>query len=293
MTTILFPCNPLNKREVDPAFLDEYSVAKNLGKNLGLIDYDEIISDNPLRSNSLNKNDFTEIAIYRGWMLNKKEYKKLYHYLLKELNYKLINNVSEYIKCHHFPEFEECIEKYTPKSWSIRIENFGLDICSSVTRKFQPPYLIKDFVKSEKGIPELFYIEACNYKELYDTLLKFKLQRGKRFEGGFVIKQFVKLKKYEDKTNEYRVFILNEKLYTIGQNSNLKNGTPLDLNFVNKVLNNIHLKDPEEWDITSNFYTLDFAELEDGSWTVLECGDAQVSGLSSSKEELIKFYGNL
>ena len=33
--------------------------------------------------------------------------------------------------------------------------------------------------------------------------------------------------------------------------------------------------------LESPFYTIDFGELEDGGWTILETGDGQVSGLSS------------
>lgn len=33
-------------------------------------------------------------------------------------------------------------------------------------------------------------------------------------------------------------------------------------------------------DVKSIYYTVDFAELEDGTWRVIEAGDGSVSGLS-------------
>ena len=36
--------------------------------------------------------------------------------------------------------------------------------------------------------------------------------------------------------------------------------------------------------LDSPFFTIDFAELEDGSWTIIECGDGQVSGITDSSQ---------
>ena len=37
-------------------------------------------------------------------------------------------------------------------------------------------------------------------------------------------------------------------------------------------------------DINSAYYTVDFAELEDGTWRVIEAGDGSVSGLSEFQD---------
>ena len=44
--------------------------------------------------------------------------------------------------------------------------------------------------------------------------------------------------------------------------------------------------------LPSNYYTIDYAQLEDDSWIIIECGDGQVSGLSDSQDYLI-YYKNL
>ena len=59
-----------------------------------------------------------------------------------------------------------------------------------------------------------------------------------------------------------------------------KNFNKPNINFLKEISYNIK---------KSNFYTIDVAELTDGTWKVLECGDGQVSGLASMQNEMI-FY---
>ena len=64
----------------------------------------------------------------------------------------------------------------------------------------------------------------------------------------------------------------------------------------------LHLEDVKipslEWietftnKIQSDFFTIDVAEKSDGSWTIIETGDGQVSGLSPGQNEL-EFYNQI
>ena len=92
--------------------------------------------------------------------------------------------------------------------------------------------------------------------------------------GGICIKEFLDLKKYNDKTNEYRVFYINHEIATISRNSAQTIYVPLP---------------PEELIekyryLRSNYYTIDFAELADGTWKIIEAGDGEVSGLSEFQD---------
>ena len=115
------------------------------------------------------------------------------------------------------------------------------------------------------------------------------------FTGGIVLKEFVKLKQYYPcckipKTNEWRAFILNDVIISLIQNSNLSttdNENPPRM-FVTTVCNKLKGK--------SNFYTVDFGELSDGTWTVIETGDGQVSGFpkESGKDiQILSFYNKI
>ena len=41
--------------------------------------------------------------------------------------------------------------------------------------------------------------------------------------------------------------------------------------------------------LESDYYTVDFAELEDGTWRVIEAGDGSVSGLSEFQDAEVYF----
>ena len=106
--------------------------------------------------------------------------------------------------------------------------------------------------------------------------------RGDLYVRGIVLKEYVELKRRDSMTNEYRAFYLNGELLTLSPNSNQKEGGPV---VPIELVNAIPVLD-------SHFYTVDFAELENGSWTVIETGDGQVSGLSPN-QYVFKFYDEI
>ena len=87
------------------------------------------------------------------------------------------------------------------------------------------------------------------------------------------------MKRYGDKTNEYRVFYMNGEIATISRNSGLCDYAPLPPQDLIKKYRNLG----------SPYYTIDYAELEDGSWKILEAGDGQVSGLSDNMDYYLYF----
>ena len=92
--------------------------------------------------------------------------------------------------------------------------------------------------------------------------------------GGICVKEFLPLKFYGERTNEYRVFYINQKIATISKNSAQPNYVPeVPKKLVEKYNN-----------IDSIYYTVDFAELENGTWKVIEAGDGSVSGLSEFQD---------
>ena len=102
----------------------------------------------------------------------------------------------------------------------------------------------------------------------------FYKYRADLLTGGICIKEFLDLKKYGDKTNEYRVFYVNHEVVSICRNSlqgNFTTEPPRQM--IEKYRN-----------LGSAFYTLDFAGLEDGSWKIVEAGDGSVSGLSDGQD---------
>ena len=95
--------------------------------------------------------------------------------------------------------------------------------------------------------------------------------RGDLYTGGIVCKQYVELKRYAMRTNEWRGFYLGGRLLTLSGNSMQPPTCPKPADDLVARMEGF----------ASPFYTVDFGELEDGTWTVLETGDGQVSGLAA------------
>jgi hypothetical protein len=273
----LLPCDPTNKRKVDEDFQKEYDALIKMDFKVYLFDHDQFVSYKQLISNI----DFSESGdiILRSWMLNSEQYRELYNTLLRN-NLKLVNTPEQYLNCHYYPNVYKHIEKFAPKSiWFDKIEQMSVDICRSY---IGADIIIKDYVKSEKGANDIFHLESSlSSNEFFERVLKFKQSRGKLFNEGIVFKEFCNLRKYGEKTNEYRIFVYNHNIISVEQNTDLGYGQVPNYEFIKEIIPNID----------SNYFTIDIAEKEDGSWMILECGDGQVSGISPGQSEFV-YYSN-
>ena len=144
-------------------------------------------------------------------------------------------------------------------------------------------FMIKDYVKSAKGteLPSRIF-SAISQQQLDEYLEIFYRYRGDLLTGGICIKEYVELKTLNDRYNEYRVFYANGKAISIAEsvaNDEFTTQPPREL-----IKKYQHLPSP--------FYTVDYAELADGSWIVIEAGDGQVSGLSDHQDR-VAFMGML
>lgn len=276
--TILYPSDYFDLKKVDETYAYEYrEAAKFKEYNIVLYNYDEFIEGEALK---LYPSQCKQgLCIYRGWMLNSEKYKKLYEYLSSR-GLKLINNPEEYRFCHEFPNAYKVVKDLTP---AIRVYNEGEEIDWTSVKKQFDKFMIKDFVKSVKGTHFPKYFDEKYKKEDLDSYIQeFIKLRGSLFTGGIVIKQFVELYTNNGVTNEYRAFYLNNEILTVSRNSNQSEwlkSVPTEL--VEKAKN-----------LKSHFYTVDFAQLANGDWVIIETGDGQVSGLSPH-QDVFKYYDEL
>jgi len=293
---ILFPSSPLSFKEVDDNFTGELHAAKLVGFDWFLFDHDEFVRTGKLKTNIKEKKENKEQIILRGWMLQAEQYYELYCQLEEQYGLLLINNPDQYLNCHYFPNAYQHIMEHTSKSWwsgdwnGREDSNKPEDISWGPVRSLldNSDLIIKDYVKSAKGEPELFILgKELNNEDFGKRVGRFIEARGKLFNKGIVLKKVEKLKLYENQTNEYRFFFINKKMFMFGYNSedvSIKASMPtFDMvSILMKVAKNIE----------SDFFTIDIAEKEDGTWMILETGDGQVSGLPSKQDE-IKFYNTL
>ncbi len=152
------------------------------------------------------------------------------------------------------------------------VDNVDVDAVKKVFSRF----LVKDSVKSVKGTEfPAFFDHTVTQQEFDQWMQVFYKYRGDLLTGGLCIKEYLDLKRYGDKTNEYRVFYADHQIISICRNSLqpvYADAPPAEL--IKKITG---LKSP--------YYTIDYAELADGTWKIIEAGDGSVSGLSPRQDQ--------
>lgn len=210
-------------------------------------------------------------AIMRGWMMKPSQYNQFYNKLL-ENNIELITAPSEYEQMHIFPN---AYKFFGDDTAFMKVYPLHEQIEMSDLKKYFNRFLVKDFVKSVKGTEFPKFFDVSVTQEEFDNWMEvFYKYRGNLLTGGICIKEFLSLKFYGERPNEYRVFYANGEIVSISKNSGQENFTqepPKEL--VEKYKN-----------LPSIYYTVDFAELADGTWKVIEAGDGSVSGLSEFQD---------
>lgn len=288
---ILFPSNPLDLKQVDPDMQIEFESAELVGFSCFLFDHDEFVKSGELKTN-LPGNELgqEEVILLRGWMLKDEQYKTLCDKLFFK-GYILLNSLEQYCQCHYMPNYYFLIKDCTPKTFWTSLENFqkfgieGTTLGRNMLGRID--MLLKDYVKSEKGNPDLFILKKeLGDAELHNRIERFIEARGRLFNKGIVLREFVPLKKYLGQTNEWRMFFVDGIGITLKYNSSQAIDAPRPT--TEQLLPFIEISKQ----IPSKFFTMDLAEKENGEWIILELGDGQVSGLAAH-EEPIKFYNNL
>ncbi|MGK5506702.1 ATP-grasp domain-containing protein [Brevibacillus formosus] len=294
---VLFCSQPFQENKVDETYEYEYTCAKQLGLDIHLISLEQLIyQDNPLSAvKQIQPSPEKVMAIYRGWMLKPYLYQKLYDALLAK-NIELINTPEKYVHCHYLPESYEVIKDFTPLSVWLHKEEIDASFANVyriVNRFGQAPIMIKDYVKSRKhDWNEACYIpDASDKEKVQQVTSRFLELQQDELNEGVVFRKFVKLQflTHHSQSNmplsqEYRVFFLDgEPMYMANYwEEGQYDETPPDLQPFLEVAKKIK----------SRFFTMDIAKLENGSWTILELGDAQVSALPEQADRF-EFFTRL
>jgi len=267
---ILFPSSYYGVNYVDEDLQSEYDAVVATGLyETAFFSYDQWICEEKFILSY--KPDRMRRAIYRGWMMKPEQYKDFYNKLLKA-NIQLVTSPDEYELMHIFPNVHHLFKNDTAK---MELYPLHSQIDVNVLKEKFDRFMVKDYVKSVKGTEFPRFFDKTITQEAFDEWMKvFYKYRGGLLTGGICIKEFLDLKFYGDKTNEYRVFYVNHEVATVSPNSAQPNYAPrVPKELVEKYRN-----------LGSTYYTVDYAELADGSWRVIEAGDGSVSGLSENQD---------
>ena len=277
MKTIIFPSDYFNINEVDEMYKKEYNaLLQNDYFDVILFSYDIFLESGKIVLNRIPNRPVS--AIYRGWMMKSEIYTDFYT-RLQQKNITLWTSPENYRKFHEFPYIYPEIVSDTARMLVYPSDSVDWQ---EVRQKFRR-FMIKDYVKSVKETDFPKYISSdTDITEWKILLEKFLQYRGTLYTGGICIKEYLDLKHYGTKTNEYRVFYINGETATVSRNSGQGNYTPLPPKDL--LMKYQHLSSP--------FYTIDYAQLTDNSWKIIETGDGQVSGLSDN-QDIENFYRTL
>lgn len=267
---ILFPSSFFSIKKVDEDLQSEYDAVKATGLfDTILFGYDKLVNEDVLTLSE--RPSVMRKAIMRGWMLKPELYAKFYNRLLDN-NIELITDPTNYAQMHIFPNVhslfgsDTAAMKIYPLYEQINVEELKLQF-----RRF----MIKDFVKSVKGTEFPKYFDEKITQDKFDEWMQvFYKYRGNLVTGGICVKEFLDLKFYGSRPNEYRVFYVCNEIVTVSRNSGQPDYVPSPPRELIEKYNNL----------PSVYYTVDYAELSDGTWRVIEAGDGSVSGLSEKQD---------
>ena len=204
-------------------------------------------------------------------MMKPEQYKAFYEALLAQ-NIRLLTKPEQYARFHAFPNIYPMLQEDTAR---MLVFPDGQPVDLELVRRTFRRFMVKDYVKSVKGTQFPKYFENTITQEAFDRQMQTFFQfRGDLFTGGICIKEYLPLKHYGEKTNEYRVFYMNHEIGSVCRNSGQGSYAPEPPQELLKKYK--HLDSP--------YYTIDYAELESGEWKALEAGDGQVSGLSDHQD---------
>ncbi len=270
MNTIIFPSSYFDINKVDEDLQQEYQAALSTGLfDIVIFSYDKWFNDGVLKLNRAVES--MTLAVYRGWMMKPEQYESFYK-ALSEKKIHLITDPKSYELMHIFPNV---YSEFGEDTAYMEVFPLHSKIDVEYLKKNFKRFMVKDYVKSVKGTEFPKYFDQTITQSQFDKDMElFYRYRGNLLTGGICIKEYVDLKRYGEVTNEYRVFYINHEVASLSRNSDQGNYVPIPPEkLINKYKN-----------IDSIYYTVDYAELEDGSWRVIEAGDGSVSGLSPGQD---------
>lgn len=317
MTDIILPASELNRRKPHEMYREEFDVASKYA-NVHLLDVNDIVrarTDRHVFDTMVPTLQWDKKAcypvFYHGWMMDWNTYHD-FNQFCKGRGHLLTNNLDNYVCGHHFDAWYDKLEGLTPKSTILKVPAKQwkpqpelrpmIDAVLAFQKENKCAVIIKDSVKSLKHD----WNEACfipadanpfHVAKVVSTFLTIKTNYDD-FQGHFVVRKFENLKQIGTHpksgmpiSQEYRAFVLNGKV--ISQDPYWEGDydaeTPPE-SLINEIAKRMYNDGSTLFG--SNLFTIDTAQLADGSWTCIEVGDGQVSSIPP-KADKDKFFRNL
>jgi ATP-grasp domain-containing protein len=284
---ILFPQNPMIRKLPEPIFESEFEAATDVGFGCLLFDEDAFShGDIDGAFERLAEGNGTPL-VYRGWIQSEELFHR-FHEALAGRGYLLVSSAAQYAEATFFPNYFPKIRDRSPAAvWTDSDDTFQ---AWSASRKLgDGPFVLKDHVKSAKHQwHDACFIPKESGRENFERIAEnLRAEQGKLFHRGFVIRQYVPLKRVGrspreyPQCEEYRLFFWKRQLLAAahyhGQPDNSVDWTPF-------------VEIAQRFD--APFFSMDIAQTEAGDWIVVDVGAGECSSLPPSLKP-ITFYRRL
>jgi hypothetical protein len=243
-THFLFPAHPFRPTVVEEMFADQFAVLQERGFTVSVCPDSVIQQGKPLPNVPANAT-----VVYRGWMLNAKEYGRLTD-AIAAASATPLTSLASYLATHHLPNWYPLIAEFTPET---RVLPIAADFEAELRSFGWDAFFIKDYVKSLKTSRGSIVRDPSEIVAVVHEMAQF---RGE-IEGGLCVRRvepFIA-------DSERRYFVLHGKPFAPD------GGVVPDL-----VWQIVHR-------IPSAFFSVDVICRNDGVLRIVEIGDGQVSDL--------------
>ncbi|CAM3373094.1 ATP-grasp domain-containing protein [Stackebrandtia soli] len=265
--TVLYCNDPVWPRRVDAHFAAEYRLVRELGGDSRLIDHDAIARGDVDAAIGAVPHGLGTIR-YRGWMMTSPQYTALYEGL-QARGATLATDPEQFRAAHEFPGWYAHFASVTPVSvWSSGVPD-AAELFALAGRLPGRRAMVKDYVKSRKDHPGAFLIPNTKDESTLDTVVStFVDLQGADLCGGVVLRSFEDFEGVGDRAYESRIWWYEGVPVVIGPHPDHPNVT---------VAPELGAIAPLVASFPSRFITTDLARRADGTWRLIEVGDAQVS----------------
>lgn len=263
MVLLLVPSDPLRPRRADEHFAPEATAARDLGYDVAVIDHDALTTGDAVRATARVPPD-SGPAVYRGWMLSTAQY-AAFAGALTARGVTLRTGPAQYRRAHELPGWHAALAPVTPAAtWTTG--DGEQEFRTACARLGPGPAVLRDYVKSMKHHwHEAAYIpDASDPSAAWKIATRFRDLRETDFTGGFV------LRRYEPFTSaEARTWWIDGTCRLVTAHPDTPADLPpaIDLTPFTSLIRSLSLP----------FATADLALRADGTWRLIELGDAQVS----------------
>lgn len=255
--TFLFPSDPLSPKKIDSVFWDEARHLDQAGHTVCVLAPD----------NKSIRGDLPEaqLVVYRGWMLSEREYEEL-NATIHCYGGQPLTNTIQYLNAHHIPRWYPLISDLTAETVFFPAD---CDLESELRKLNWAAFFMKDYVKSLKTASGSYIMDPAQASQ---TLAEMRHFRG-TIEGGLSVR---KAEPFRFDFEERRFFVRHGQVMGAG---------PLI------PIPEIVLECSERLSPHTPFFSVDIAELEDGTLRVVEIGDGQVSDwVGWTIERFVEFW---